>query len=104
MTVIVKQTIREAPGIALCLRKNVLRTERQLLGFENADDASVYAKGVISGSVFSWEFFDGASAEIPKRALLVEGDNFPPEAFKLGIDSFLTGQAFRFHGTFAWRV
>src|ERR1700730_13925956 len=48
-------------GISLSLRQYALWPERQLLGFDNADNLAIHAKCVIGGAVLSFELLNSTT-------------------------------------------
>jgi len=51
------------------LHQNILWPEGQFLGFDNADDLTIDAEGVVSRAIRSLELFNGAGAIVGERLL-----------------------------------
>ena len=77
MAVEVIWTRGQTTRIALCLRENVLRSECELLRFDNADDLSVDTQSIIGGSVVRGILLDRAMFVGAKRPDGVERHNGP---------------------------
>jgi hypothetical protein len=53
---IVEWTVRDPLAISLSLRQYDLWPERQLLGFDNADNLAIHAQGVVGGAISGFKF------------------------------------------------
>ena len=70
-------TVCRALGIALGLFQDVLRIDRNLLGFDDAQQNTIHEQGVISRAIVSRKFGDGMTSELRHIEPILPRDNFP---------------------------
>ena len=84
--VIVKRIVSHSSRVTFGLGQNVLRSERESLSFDNAQQNTVNTERVIGGADFSFKFFDCALVILVQTTRRVGRSNPPPRADELGVD------------------
>ncbi|MGV8079110.1 MAG: hypothetical protein AB2L22_03460 [Syntrophales bacterium] len=86
--------VGQTPGIPFCLGQNILRTKGQLLRFDNAQDLSINAQGIVGGTVVRGVLSDGAVVEFGKGSCCIVGNDLPAGSDELGVYLFMASQPF----------
>jgi hypothetical protein len=87
----VERAIRHAAGVALGLDQHVLRTEAELLGFDNAEDPTVGAQGVVCRASVGGILFERVMPLESCGAHRALADDFPPRVREMLVDASSAG-------------
>ena len=90
--------LSDAFGVALCLKKNVLRTETEFLRFDHSEDTAVTAERVVRRAIAGFELLNGGVGK-PEVFGFFERNDFPASRPQSPINNPLSGKPFGSCGT-----